>query len=438
MDDIIQKLKAIDGDILIGVSGGVDSMVLSELFFRAGKKTVLAHINYQKRGADSEADEELVRQYAFKHSLLFLCKRVHQSPEGNFQEWARNLRYDWFHSCAIQTGAKWIATAHHLDDQIETLLFRLLRNVSLGELSGIDELNRPIIRPLLKHSKQEIFEFAEKEGVPYRTDQSNMDTTYDRNYIRHVLIPALDEKNSDWRTRILDLPKLSSEFHKLTDILFKQTTDKSKLDRTAFLALPPVFQKSVLHKWIRKYIGISPSRGWFNTTDQLKTLQTGQKLQIDETFSVIRDRNIFILINSEAKPKELLLRIEEKNLGTKTPIEVGHVLIDVGMWSGKPLQNHLELDFSKISFPLTVRNWKAGDRIRPFGMKGTQLISDLLTNRKIPSHIKSRTLVIQTFEQSVSAVIFPQQILDETGVISQDVYCDSSTTKTLIICKISF
>ena len=194
------KLCTREDSILLAVSGGVDSMVMLHLFHQAGYRISVAHCNFQLRGQESDQDEELVKQVSSELKVACYSKRFDsdlyaQKIKQSIQVAARELRYDWFRKLMKNHEIKLLATAHHLNDNLETTLLNFVRGTGLRGLAGIPEKSNEIIRPLLRFTRNEIESFASEQNLKWRTDETNNSDDYDRNYIRHHLIPLLKELN---------------------------------------------------------------------------------------------------------------------------------------------------------------------------------------------------------------------------------------------------
>lgn len=183
--------------LLVAVSGGVDSMVLLHLIGQLSSDIAVAHVNYGLRGDASDQDELLVQNYCDMHSLTFHLLRVQpdQQPVEGIQEWARDLRYQYFEQLAADKGYDYILTAHHQDDLAETMLHHLSRGTGLKGLCGIPEQRKNIIRPLLPYRRREIERYASANAIPYRLDESNAQNKYTRNRMRQTVVPALQSIN---------------------------------------------------------------------------------------------------------------------------------------------------------------------------------------------------------------------------------------------------
>ena len=435
MNHILQELRKIESPVGVAVSGGADSMVLLHLLLEAGHHPVVMHVNYRKRGISSEKDEALVHDFALKHGILFFCKRMDDEPVGNFQAWARDVRYQWFREIKDALGLKTMLTAHHQDDQLETLLFRLLRGASLSSLSGIRKNQGGWFRPLLDIPKQHILEYAEEKSIPWRIDESNLSDDFDRNSIRIHLVPALDRSYPDWREKLLDVPFLSSFYRETMKSLLEECLINGNLKRDIWLRFSENIQRSLLKDWIFKKTGIQVSKSFLMQHQSIITLQTGKFVEVNEDVIILRNRDLFILQKRESLkyPHKLNVSIDQDELTEGFQEYFGKIFIKRGKWQGKPGRNVLELDALQLKWPIKIRNWKAGDRIRPLGMSGTKLISDVLTEHRISVVQKNEAFVLESFDGNLCAVIFPRTYKERTGIISEDVRCSSLTTTTLIL-----
>ena len=223
-----EKLFSKTNTILLTVSGGIDSIVMCELFHQAGLKFGIAHCNFQLRGEESDTDELFVEELAEKydvqfHSVSFNTAAYAKKNKLSIQLAARKLRYDWFEEIRSQFDYNYIATAHHQDDSIETFFINLIRGTGIAGLHGILPKQNSIIRPLLFTNKKEIELFAKKNKLKFREDSSNASDKYVRNKIRHQLIPLLKELNPNIHQTIADDIQRLSETEK---VYKKEITNK--------------------------------------------------------------------------------------------------------------------------------------------------------------------------------------------------------------------
>lgn len=179
---------------ILAISGGADSMYLLHQY-RHQSNIVVAHVNYNIR-IDSGEDEQLVSNYCSQYNIPFRSISVHKPDNVNLEEWARNVRYDFFKDLLNEFKYEWIITAHNADDQAETVLMRIQRGTGVKGLSGIIIDRKPFYRPMLSITKTDVYKYCKLNNVPFREDSTNTDTTYRRNWFRHVYIPSLEDRES--------------------------------------------------------------------------------------------------------------------------------------------------------------------------------------------------------------------------------------------------
>lgn len=350
---------------ILAFSGGPDSMYLLHFLLKKGEKPVLAHLNHGLRGKESDLDEKFCKKIAKKHGLPFESEKISIKAPG-IEEKARNARYKFLEKIRRKYKAKKIYTAHHLNDNLETVLLNFIRGTGLNGLTGIK--SDKIERPLLQIPKSEILSFLKKNKIPYRKDSSNLDTKFSRNFIRHEIIPKLKKLNPNlekiFQTNLENLLTIQ-------DFLDKESPDSFTVSE--FKRLHPAIQ--------------------LNTLLQLAGPGVTQK-QLKETQKLI-------LSGKTGK---------KKNLGpVRIEIQYGKVVINPTQPAIKTtfriLKKHprklnqpktIFLNFDKIKklSKLKIRTPLPGDRIHPLGLKGSQKLQDLFTNKKIPQQLRKEIPVI--------------------------------------------
>ena len=190
-----------EAKVLVAVSGGMDSMCLLHVLASQGVSLAAAHFNHQLRGAEADADEQFVRQWCGQNGIAFYAGHADVAALARENGWTleeagRRARYEFLERTATEHGFDRIATAHHAQDNTETLLFNLLRGAGPGGLGGIAPVRGKLIRPMLCVTRNEIEQYAKKHAVPYRTDSTNTDVSYTRNYLRHEVLPLLQNVNA--------------------------------------------------------------------------------------------------------------------------------------------------------------------------------------------------------------------------------------------------
>jgi tRNA(Ile)-lysidine synthase len=421
--------------LIAGVSGGPDSMALLYLLHRFDMDAVVVHCNYQLRGENSEKDQRLVEKMSAFWGFECVSVKLENESMNNFQAWARERRYEIFYDLKREFQADFITTAHHQDDQIETILQRMLRGAGLTSWRGIRPIDEQLFRPLLEVSKGEILKFVEEFNIPYRIDNSNEESTYARNFLRHNWFPEMQKFFPGWRHNILKLRDRAEEYQLMSDEILKSVRlDSKSLKREPFMELSEKIRPAILVHFIEsatKEIDISSSIR--SISENLIELQSGKTIQLSNNYKLVRDRDLFIL-NRIGDEKKASVELKKEDLSQIKAV-YGHQM-SIEEFDGIFEDNRLYADLSKLSFPITVRHWKDGDRFQPLGMEGTQLISDHLTNRKVSSAQKNDAFLIESFDGNICAVIFPHNTSDDQiGTISESVRCSSETKKVLVICN---
>lgn len=249
--DLWQK----NSKIVLGVSGGPDSVCLLDIFAKLQKKydlkLIIAHINYGLRGHDSERDEKFVKDLANKYAIKLEILKPKIKSRNNLENNLRDIRYDFFEKIRKENKFDLIAVAHNLDDQAETFLMRIIRGAGLAGLSAMKFRNGPprrIIRPLLATTRKEILEYLKKEKLAYRTDETNRTNLFFRNKVRNKLIPHLEKNfNPNIKKTIFDATlNIAEDFSLLENIAKKSYAKHKELSAKKLMALHPALQKRIL------------------------------------------------------------------------------------------------------------------------------------------------------------------------------------------------
>jgi tRNA(Ile)-lysidine synthase len=412
-------------------------MAMLYLLHRFDIDTIVVHCNYQLRGDASEADQKLVEDICmhWKMECISLRFESKENSDGNFQDWARNRRYQAFKDIKKEYDADVIITAHHQDDQLETILQKILRGAGVAAWSGMDVLEGELFRPLLNVSKSEIIEFVQQFNIPYRIDRTNEESTYARNFIRNHWFPDLNRLFPGWKKNLQKLTDRAEEFSLMSDLILQQVSNNDQeLRRDKFLELHSKIKPVILLQFLKKNIrNAEISQGFLNNTDDIFGLQSGGGLQISESYFLVRDREFFKVRDVS---EEISIHQKINKDEVVKSLKVNGLKLSVQLAPQTYSDDYLYLDEETLEYPLTLRNWQDGDSFQPLGMKGTQLVSDHLTNRKIPSTKKKQALVLESFDTTICAVIFPNYSNSTAlGTISEQVRCTPSTNKTLTITK---
>jgi len=421
--------------VICGVSGGVDSMVLLYLLHRMDVSCTVAHCNYRLRGDESDKDMELVEEISAMWGFECITAQFdpEEAQESNTQLWARDHRYTMFHDLKREMNADYILTAHHREDQVETILQKILRGAGPGAWSGMSIIDQDLFRPLLDVPKDELMAFAEAQHIPFRNDSTNETSAYARNLIRNDISPQLDKLIPGWKRNVLRISEKADQFRLMTDLLLKQVEPKPMIiHRAQFLELPKTIWPALIHRFIEKnVVDARITSGELAQTDALENLQTGSFLQFGDKLRVVRDRDLFCLIKGESTGASTIT-ISKKDLPYISREQ--SVQIQLAPWKGKIDADYLQLDAGQLTWPITIRLWRDGDEIHPLGMEGHKQIADLLTDKKISSVQKKDAILIESFDGIICAVIFPHVTPErQIGVISEDFKCTAATNQILKI-----
>lgn len=385
--------------LLLAISGGIDSVVLAHLLHKAGFNFSMAHCNFNLREKDSLKDEKFCSALAKKLQVPFYCqtfdvKAYCKKNKVSVQMAARELRYDWFMELLNKEKINYLLTAHHANDAIETVFINLLRGTGINGLKGISDKADRVIRPLLHFSKAEIDEFAKLNKLKYRLDKSNLETKYERNFLRLKIIPALKKINPAFEKIMLsNVSHFKEEANMLNDFLIEKlkryVSNKHEFVYIDKLGLKQEkYLPSVLH-FILSPFGFNASQLKDVEESILKNGQVGKVvfsskciLTIDRTHLIIKDnqKGDFepLIINSLADFKTIDHLLELKKIST-------FIL---------PTSKELVLEVDKLVFPLTIRKKNTGDKFKPFGMNKFKLLSDFLKDQKLNKFEKDNCEVL--------------------------------------------
>lgn len=398
ISDKVSKYFSGTPNFVVGVSGGADSMALLYAFKQLEISSFVVHINYGLRGVESDKDQELVEQMSFQWG--FECCSVKLNTEemqsGNFQNWARNERYKIFEDLAEEVKADAIAIAHHQDDQTETIMQKLLRGGSPESWRGMKEWDAPLFRPLLEFSKKEILAYCDEKSIPYRVDVSNTDPKYSRNFLRGEFSEKMNNLFPGWQQNVLGLTDFGALNEKMLDQLSEVYLEKEKLKFAPLKKMDEVLALSLIKRFLEQFIPVV-SKGIISETFSLFSAQTGSELKISDSVILVKDRDSIVLQKKAEFTEVIITEKDIENVFTAQGMELR---------ISEQVESELYLDAAKLSFPLTLRRWRAGDKIRPLGMSGTQKISDHLTNRKISTVNREKTLVLSDSDGTIYAIIF--------------------------------
>lgn len=401
-----------DKKLLVAISGGVDSVVLTHLLHSLKFDIFLAHCNFQLRADESNLDEKFVLTLGKKLGLQTFTKQFDtekhaQKHKLSTQLSARKLRYDWFQELMENHQFDYVLTAHHLNDTLETFLINLTRGTGLEGLTGIPPQNGNIIRSLLIFSRDNIIAYAKANNIEWREDSSNSETKYIRNKIRHKIVPKLKEIN----------PSLLSSFEKTSEYL--QQSQQIVNDRIAEVSKKIISYDGEVVKFnIEKIKQLSNPKAYlfqffkkYNFTEwkdvnNLLTAQSGKKI-VSKNYILLKDRN-FLLLSATNNIRDISnCFLIKKNTSTiKTPI---HLIIKKTTEIGNYCKNSIFINKNLVIFPLILRKWSKGDYFFPTGMTGKKKVSKYFKDEKYSLIDKQNTWLLCSNNNEVIWIVGKRQ-----------------------------
>lgn len=384
--------------VLVGLSGGADSIALLTLLVKLGYSCIAAHCNFHLRGEESMRDERFAEEYAKTLQVPFLktdfdTEQYAAANHLSIEMAARELRYNWFEEKRSETGAQAIAVAHHRDDSVETVLMNLVRGTGIRGMSGIRPKNGYVVRPLLCVTRKEITAWLDAGNISYVTDSTNLSDAYTRNFIRLRILPLLEEINPSVRTAIAR----TADHLSAAEAVYMHVVEQAKvevLDEGNRISIPALMHypspDAILYELLKAY---NFSR---TVSEDIYASLEGEpgKLFFSPTHRLVKDRDYLLLSSIETKPEQtyVLSGNEEKWVG---PVELSfnRVVISENFHIRKD-KNIAYFDYDKLAFPLTLRTWKDGDWFIPFGMKGRKKLSDYFSDRKFSRFEKERVWLL--------------------------------------------
>ena len=400
----------IDKKLLVAISGGIDSVVLTHLLKKLKFTISLAHCNFSLRGKESNKDEEFVIELGEKldvptYTIKFNTEEYGSENGLSTQMAARELRYNWFEKLVTENDLDYIITAHQKDDVIETFLINFTRGTGLDGLTGIPEINGKIVRPMLPFHRQEILVYATKKKLEWREDNTNSSIKYFRNKIRHKIVPVLKELN----------PNLLETFHNTLEnlrgsqqiikdhiaIVEKEATTKIgneihyNIEFINNLSNPKIY----LYELLSSY-GFTE---WNDVVDLLQA-QTG-KFVVSKTHKLLKNRASLVLAKLNTEQTDITYSILQNTEEITTPFKLKIEKLTLPM-NGVNNDNNafneiifdnnktISIDLDTIQFPLTIRKWQKGDFFYPIGLNGKKKLSKFFKDEKFSINDKENSWIL--------------------------------------------
>lgn len=390
--------------VIVGLSGGADSMAMLDVLTLLGYRCIAAHCNFHLRGEESDRDADFVKKWCKSIDIEFVSidfdtTGYASDKKISIEMAARELRYRWFEIIRSEYQAEAIAVAHHRDDSVETVLMNLVRGTGIKGLTGIAPKNEKIIRPMLCTTRQQIETYLKNRSIPFVTDSTNNEDLYTRNYLRINVLPMLQKLNPSVTDAIFrtsqNLREAEKMYHAATERAKSIVFDGEKIDITALLTeASPI---SVLFE-ILAPLGFNPTV----IEDVCGALQAESgKIFVGERFRIIKDRDFLLLdpistimgnedvfyIQSDTREMEVPIRLIFSQEKKSVPIKKNR------LW--------LYADMDKLAFPLVLRRWQQGDWFIPFGMKGRKKLSDYFSDQKFSLKDKENAWILVSDKEIV-------------------------------------
>lgn len=388
---------------LLAVSGGVDSMVMADLFLQLKVPFIVAHCNYRLRADEADADEALVAGWCRKNAVPFFSTgfdtaTIAESWKKGIQETARILRYEWLDELRVQHGCKWLATAHHADDNVETMLMHLFKGTGIAGMHGIPERNGSVVRPLYFATKADVLAYAAEQGVDYREDASNAKDIYSRNAIRNRILPLVEEHFPGATTQMHEtvnrLKQAEQLYREAVELKRKKLVEQRGVD-----VYVPVLKlrkaeplETLVYELFAPY-GFSTAQ--VPHIIHLLDAESGRLLS-SATHRIIRHRD-FLVVTRLSPGQADMLPVEALPAVVHTPEGSFHLKLEP-----RPEQLPEDpwtacIDATALGFPLVFRRARTGDYFYPLGMgRKKKKLSRYLIDRKLGKHEKEKVWVLES------------------------------------------
>ena len=401
--DLVEHIRSRDlidpkEPIIVALSGGVDSMVLFHVLHQLNKNLVIAHVNHNKR-PESQQEYEYIQSFAKRMKVRFEGLVIEPGLSSNFQHESRLRRYDFFRALAAKYHAKKIAVAHHLDDQVETVLMRIVRGTSFSGYTGIKEIrmdrNVSIIRPLMQVRKEEILAYAKEHQVPFFEDASNQEDVYTRNRFRNKILPLLREENPNLDQKIIQLAEYIDSADELLEGLKKQFLKDFSMYNNVSLHDFNQLNTIVKIKIIQHMVNTATSDSVEVSYETYKQIievcfnkEPNQRVTLNDTYDFVKEYDVIYIAKMEPiVPIDIVVNgVGEYFVSDERSFVFTY---------DKMVQNnsnYFELCYNDDVFPLHIRHRQNGDKMSL--SVGTKKVKDILIDQKIPKSLRDRLLVI--------------------------------------------
>jgi len=401
-----EKLIAKGEQVLLAVSGGIDSVLMCHLFAQTHYPFAIAHCNFNLRGEESDGDQVFVKALAKQLKVPFFskdCDTKAYAKENkiSIQMAARDLRFAWFEALSAKEGYAVYATAHHIDDAIETYFINQLRGTGIAGLHGLLPKNGKLIHPLLFATREDIMAYVEQNKLSYREDSSNKTSKYLRNGLRHKIMPVLEAMQSKYRSILMQNMERFSAAESI--YLQKIEEEKQRVCKTegtfVLVSIPDLIALENASTYLFEFI--KPFGFVFSQAkeivESIKKGQSGAQFY-SSSHMLLRDREELIIQLIQEKPAEDFV-LESEFGEIHYPL---HLSWETLAKCSIEKDEHIALiDFDKLKFPLKLRKWEQGDAFYPLGMHGKKLLSDFFIDLKLNQIQKENVWLLLSNEEIV-------------------------------------
>ena len=366
----------------IAVSGGIDSMVLVDLFLKLEYEFSILHCNFQLRGEESEAETQFLRDFCKANQIHYIFRYFDTNQYAEVHKLstqlaARELRYNWFQEKLNKNKFQYLLTAHHADDNLETFIINLSRRSGLEGLTGIPKQNDYIIRPLLPFTRDEILGYAKENKLTWKEDSSNASDKYLRNKIRHQIVPILKELHPTFLGNFQKTQEFLNESQTFIEdeVNLKYNDVVQEEENKKVISIEKLLElqnwKTYLYHWLKPY----KFTAWNDIYD-LVHAHSGKQV-FSENYTLLKDRQTLLLFKLETQSESYSFSKDENTL--KVPLKIAKSKVDS---ISNPSKHVIFVDGDKLSFPLEIRKWNAGDVFYPSGMQGKKKLSKFYKDEK--------------------------------------------------------
>lgn len=399
------------GDAIVaGISGGPDSMALLHVLQTIKKeldiRIICAHINHKQRD-EADNEESYVRDYCKKHDILFECIKVEKWGDDNFENEARSVRYRFFEELVDNYNAKYLMTAHHADDLIETILMRIVRGSTLKGYSGFSKIvkkdNYTIVRPFITLTKDEIIKYDEENNIKYFIDSTNLESFHTRNRYRQVVLPFLKNENPNVHKKFIKFSETLLENSKYIDQeanrMFNKVFQDGVIYIDRFIELEHVIQTKIIYNILERIYGddllIIGDAHVDLIFDLIKSNKSNSIVHLPNSVIIIKAYNELIFSYDEEEHDEYEIEI------TGLVNLPNGKIIEIVKDSNDTSNNTIRINSKDVKLPLYVRNRRDGDKMAVKGLNGRKKISEIFIDEKIKSSDRNTWPVVLDSEDNI-------------------------------------